>query len=288
MNKLNFKFKKLIFTISIIAISGLILSGCSNDEYSIEKKYWQIKKQAERILNNPHATPPNELARTINALNKFSEKYPKSSLGINAEFSIANLYIIKENYDLGRVQLRKIMQKYEKSKELAAQALFLIGNSYELQDKWSSALEQYKKIMQNYTETTKGLEIPIYIAQHYKVKFEPDKMIAALGEAISYYKAIAAKHPVTPLSFNMDMLVVQCYLETKDWQGAVDTLNAMLATYKGKASLEGVMLNLANIYNAKFNDKVKATKILTTLIQEYPKSKAVDTAKKFLKELEKK
>ena len=274
-----------LFLITILTCSGLILSGCANDEYAIEKRYWQIKKQAEKILNNPHATPPNELERTVSALNKFSQKFPKSNLGIDADFSIANLYVIKENYELGRAQLKKMAQKYEKSKELVAQAWFLIGNSYELQDKWPSALEQYRKIMQDYTETIRGLEIPVYIAQHYKAKYEPDKMIAALHEAIAHYKAIAAKHPVTPLSFNMDILVAQCYSEIKDWQSVINTLNSMLSTYNGKVSLEEILLNLASVYSQKLNNPTKAIEILNVLLKEYPKSRFANPAKDMIKRL---
>ncbi|MCX5699811.1 MAG: tetratricopeptide repeat protein [Candidatus Omnitrophica bacterium] len=285
MNNLIPNFKKIIFAITIFTCASLIFSGCANDEYAIEKRYWKVKKQAEKILNNPHATPPNELERTVSNLNKFSEKFPKSNLGIDADFSIANLYTIKENYDSGRAQLKKLAKKYEKFKELAAQALFLIGNSYELQDNWPSALEQYKKIMQNYTETIRGLEIPVYIAQHYKTKYEPDKMIAAFQEAINYYQAIAAKHPVTPLSFNMNMLVVQCYSETKDWPSAVNTLNSMLTTYKGKVSLEEILLNLSSIYSEKLNNPTKTIEILEILLKEYPKSKYTKPAKEMIKRL---
>lgn len=277
-----------LFVTTIFACSCLILSGCANDQYAIEKKYWKAKKQAEKILSNPHATPPNELMRAVNTLNKFSEKFPKSNLGIDAEFSIANLYIVKENYDSGRAQLRKMTQKYEKSKELVAQALFLIGKSYELQDKWPSALEEYRKIMQDYTETIKGLEIPIYIAQHYKIKYEPDKMIAALQEAIIYYKGIAAKHPVTPLSFNIDMLVAQCYSEMKNWQDAVNTLNSMLSTYNGKVNFEEILLSLSSLYSQKLNNPTKAIEILKVLLKEYPKSRYANPAKEMIKRLSEK
>jgi len=285
MNNLIFTFKKLIFIIGIFTCTSLTLSGCANDEYAIEARYWKVKKQAEKILSNPHTTPPNELERTVINLNKFSDKFPKSNLGIDADFSIANLYIVKENYDSGRAQLRKIIQKYEKSKDLAAQALFLIGNSYELQDNWPGALEQYKKITRDYTETIRGLEIPIYIAQHYKTKYEPDKMITAFQEAISHYKAIAAKHPVTPLAFNMDMLVAQCYSEIKDWPSAIDTLNSMLAAYKGKVGFEEILLSLSSIYSQKLNNPAKTIEILEVLLKEYPKSKYTNSAKEMIKRL---
>lgn len=276
-----------ILVIAIFSLS-LLLAGCANDDYAIEKRYWQIKKQAEKILNNPEATPPNELEKAVSALNKFSEKYPKSSLGIDAEFNIANLYILKKNYDLGRQQLNKIIQKYSRSKELSAQALFLIGNTYELQENWPSALEQYRKIMQSYSETIRGLEVPIYIAQRYKTKFEPDKMISAYQEAINYYRSIATRHPITPLSFNMDMLIVQCYSEIKDWSRAVGTLNTMLATYNGKVSFEEILIALANIHSQKLNNPAKAIEILQVLLKEYPTGKYVNPAKDMIRRLSEK
>ncbi len=285
MNKPRQTLKKLTLILAIFAGGSLMLCGCANDEYAIEKKYWKIKKQAEKILRNPLASPPNELEKTVEALNKFSEQFPKSNLGLDAEFRIANLYIIKENYDLGRQQLRKIMEKYSRSKELSAQVLFLIGKSYELQEKWASALEQYKKIMQNYSETIRGLEMPIYIAQRYKAKFEPDKMIAALQEAVSYYKGIAARHPLTPLSFNLDMLIAKCYMELKEWQKAVDTLNLMLATYNGKVTFEEILLTLANIHSQKLNNPGKAVEILEVLLTEYPKSRYIKSAKEMINRL---
>ena len=286
MNNPDLKSKKSVF-LSIL-LGALIFSGCANDDYAIEKKYWQIKKQASNIVGNPHATPPNELERVVGALNQFSAQHPKSNLGLDADFSIANLYILKGEYNPGRQQLNKLIQKYEKSPELAAQATFLLGNSYELEEKWLSALEQYKKIMRDYPETIKGLEMPVYIAQHYKIKYEPDKMMAAYQEAINYYKAISAKHPVTPLSYNLDLLVAQCYGEMKEWTQAVNTLNAIMVTYNGKVRFEDVLLTLAGIYAQKLNNPAKAVEILNVLIKEYPKSKYAKTAKDIIKRLSEK
>lgn len=269
----------------VLLLSIFIISGCGNDQYSIERRYWYLQKKVQKIFINPESSPPKELARAVGLLNDFAKQYPKSNLGVSAEFSIAGLYIAKKEFSEARAQLQSIITKHKNADKVCSEALFLIGNSYELQDKWALALEQYKKLMQNYTITTKGLEIPIYIAQHYKAKYEPDKMIAALGEAISHYKAISAKYPATPLSFNMDMLAVQCYMEIKDWQSAVNTLNSMLTTYNGKANLEEILLSLAGIYDQDLNNPAKAIEILEILLKEYPKSKYANTAKELIKRL---
>jgi len=80
-------------------------------------------------------------------------------------------------------QLNTIIGKHSESGGICAEATFLIGNSYQIQDKWGLALGQYKKVIQEYPITLRGIDIPIYIAQYYKAKYQPDKMMAAYQEA---------------------------------------------------------------------------------------------------------
>jgi TolA-binding protein len=276
--------------IKLIAILCLcaLLAGCGNDQYAIEKQYWQAQKQAEKIFRNPHASPPRELERVINQLNSFSQKYPKSNLAVEADFNIARLYIVKEEYDKARTQLKMLGNKYSIFAGVCSEALFMMGNSYEMQDKWNSALEQYKKIMELYPVTPRGLDIPIYIAQHYKVKYQPDKMIAAFQEAIKHYGALGNKYPNTPLAFRVDTLVAECYIALKDWQNAIATFNTIINNYKSKINVDGVMMDMALLYNRELKDRVKAKETLQRLIKEYPRSRLIKIATALLKELEKK
>jgi len=268
-------------------LAGLILAGCGSDQYAIEKQYWQVQKQAEKIFRNPHASPPKELERVVNILSNYIKKYPNNSLATEADFNIARLYIAKEEYDKARIHLNSIIRKYKESRATCAEAVFLIGNSYQVQDKWDLALAQYKSIMQDYPLTIRGLNTPIYIAQYYKIKYQPDRMVNAYREAVDYYKALSDKYAGSPLAFNADTLVAQCYMAVKDWQDALNTFNAMLEAYKGKVSLDTIMMDMALIYNKEIKDKVKAGEILQKLIKEYPKSRLIKTATAILKELEK-
>jgi len=272
--------------ISLFLLS--LLYGCGADQYAIEKRYWTIQKQAERIFKNPHASPPQELERAVKSFNSFIQQYPSSILAVDAEFSIARLYAVKEEYGQSRGQLRAIINKPSKSPNIAAEALFMIGNSYEIEGKWSLALEQYKKIIQEYLETPRGLEIPVYIAQYYKVKSEPEKMAAALQEAIAHYQALAVKHADSALAYRAQTLVAGCYLALKDWQSAINMFNAIVRNYKGKVKMDGILMNMALIYNNELKDKVKSQETLEKLIKEYPESRLVKTATAMLKEWEKK
>jgi len=266
----------------------MMLSGCGNDQYTVEKQYWQLQKQAQKIFKNPHASPPNELERIVKILEDFIQKNPQSKLSVNNEFTIAQLYMVKEEYAQARKQLENILTKYNKFGAICSDALFLIGNSYENEDKWNSALTQYRKLMQEYPTTLRGLNTPIYIAQHYKVKYQPDKMVAALQEAIGHYQALADKYPDSPAAYSVYNLIAQCYVELKDWQNAVNSLNTIVDKYKDKIDVGGALIDTALIYSRELKDKIKAKEALERLLKEYPRSKLTKTATALLKELEKK
>ncbi len=277
--------KSVLFVLLLCLL--VALSGCGNDDYAVERNYWKVQKQASNIFKNPHATPPKELERVIKLLSGLAQKYPNTQLAISAEFTIAKLYIIKEEYDQSRKQLKKLGSKYNKSKDLIAESLFLAGNSYEIQGKWAAALEQYRRIMNEYPETVRGIDIPVYIAQHYKIKYEPEKMYAAYNEAVGYYKSIAARHPDSPLAYNLNLLAARCSTEIKDWQAAIDTFKTMLVSYKGKVNLDAIMLNIAGIYFYQLNNKDAAKKILGQLLNEYPKTNLKKFANEMLKDINK-
>ncbi len=277
----------LRLSVVCLFVISLLLAGCGNDQYAIEKKYWQAQKQAEKIFKNPQGTPPLQLQRVVNRLNQFVKKYPNTNLAIDADFNIARLYIVKEEYDQARAQLNKIVDKYGKYPAICAEAVFLSGNSYQIQDKWNSALEQYKKIMQLYPTTPRGIDVPVYIAQYYKVKYQPDKMLAAYQEAIAHYKSVAEQYRNTPMSYIVSMLAAKCYVAIKDWQGAVNSLNAIIIDYKGKVDLQEALMTSALVYTKELKDKVKAKQMLEALIKDYPRGKLLKPAKELLKELDK-
>lgn len=275
--------KKLcLLTVAALTINAC---GCGSDQYAIEKQYYKATKQAEKIFKNPHGSPPGELNKTVETLSKFAAKYPKNALSVNAQLTVARLYIIKEEYEKARRELEKIINAYDKSETISAEATFLIGNSYEIQNKWDLALMQYKKIMQTYPTTLKGINIPIYIIQHYKIKFQPEKMREASSEAISHYNNLIEKYPSSTLAYRAQLLIAQCYILLKDWTNTIDTYNKMIDAYKKKMNMDGVLMNIAMLYKNQLKDKIKTKETLERLIQEYPKSKLISTAKNILQNL---
>jgi TolA-binding protein len=272
-------------TIVTALLFSLMLAGCGNDQYAIERQYYWAQKQAEKVFRNPHATPPKQLQRVLKTFSNFSAKYPKSALAVDAEFTIARLHMVKEEYEKARVQLKKVLNTYSKNALVCSEALFLLGNSYEIQNKWDSALAQYKKITQDYPTTLRGVDIPVYIIQHYKLKLQPDIMREATREAISHYNSLIAKYPGSPLAYRLQILVAQCYTILKDWQSALDTFELIIKNYKDKVNMEAVLMDMAGIYSRELKDRPKARETLKRMLSDYPKSRMGNVAKNMLKQL---
>lgn len=270
-------------------LSTLFIASCSNDQYTVEKHYFSAQRQAEKIFKNPLATPPNELEKTVTTFSNFVTQHPQTALAVEAEFIIAKLYMVKEEYEKTRLQLKKIISDYAKFPDICSEAAFLIGSSYEIDRKWDLALEQYKKLMQKYPATRKSLQVPIYIARYYKTKFQPDKMIAAYQEAITHYKMLTEKYPNSVLAYTAYTLMARCQMATKNWQAAVNVFTTMREEYKNsKIMKDGILLNIALIYAKEIKNNAKAKEALETLIKEYPHSRLIKAANKFLEEINKK
>lgn len=273
-------------------IMGFALSGCGDDQYAIERRFYWAQKQAEKIFNNPKSSPPNELARVVETWQKFISRHPDHSLSVEAGFNIARLFLVKEQYDQARQQLKNIIIKYAqpgaKNEGIRSEALFLIGNSYQAQDNWNAALAEYQKIMRDYPATVRGMEIPVYIARYYKVKQYPDKTREAYAAAISHYKGLAGKHPATPLAFTADKLITRCYIALEDWPRTIEGFNHILEQYKGKVMLDSVLMEMALFYQRNVKDKAKSKEVLERLRREYPQSRLTKKAELLLKENDKK
>jgi TolA-binding protein len=260
------------FPPAVLVSLCLTLVSCGQDQYSIEREYYQAKKQVQIILNDPHATPPDQLQNTVDTLNDFIHQHPKSNLALEAQFNIAKLYIATQAYEKGRSQLNKIIQTYSKFRSVCAEAFILKGNSYEAQNRWDMALGEYNHVIESYPLTEKGLEAPIYIAMHYKTKYQPDEMTQAFRQAIKHYDSLAESHPMTPLALHLNILTAQCYADLEDWNNVIAAFNAMLRKYKGKARLDEILIDLAMVYDQKLHDKVKTKETLEKLLQDYPTS----------------
>jgi TolA-binding protein len=270
-------------TLYVLIIAGLFLSGCANDQYSIEREYWKVNRQAQAIFKNPVATPPNERDRAIAVIRNFIASHPNNILAVRAEFTIGRIYLVTGLYDEARKQFNSISAKYAKSATIVSESIFSIGSSYQLQKNTEDAVAQYKTIISRFPLSPRGLQMPIYIAQYYAGLHDPVKMQESYKEAITQYQKLAQKDMKSALALRSYTLIAECYAGLKDWQKSIDSLEMIVTNFKDRASMDGVLLNIAVIYRRELRDMDKAKDVLMRLIKEYPDSRYAKAAQELLK-----
>lgn len=276
--------KAIVLLVLVFLISTF--SGCGNDQYAKERKYWYIKREADKIFQNPHAVPVWELEGVIGKLRNFVKENPDTAMALEQEFVIGRLYGIKERYDEAEAEFNKIIDKYADKPNVCAEAMFLIGKVYEVQERWDLALKEYKKIMNEYPITGKGLDMPFYIAKHYEENHEPEKMVAAYKQAIAYFDSLALTHPSTRFGYIVSILKAQCYIELKDWESAIGAYNEIIGKYREREIvLDQPLMSIAMIYYKQLNNPSRAKLTLEKLVKDYPESRFINTAKKILEEI---
>jgi TolA-binding protein len=272
----------------IIPMLCLLLTSCSSrDEYAVERAYYQLQKQAAEVLANPEATPPMELERVVGELRSFVTRYPGTKASIDAQFSIARLYVATKNFPKAHEELTSIYTIYAKSEAISAEAVYMRGLAYEVEGDWDAALKQFRVLSGTYPETLRGLEAPFHIAMWYKQKYQPDKMMQALREAVAHYKSLAFTAPRSSLALKNRLLIAQCYAELNEWELAAHTLQGIVDDFKGQVWTDGIMFEIANIYAKQLKDPASAKVYLNRITKEFPGGRASNAARAMLAQLEK-
>ncbi len=267
----------------------VLMAGCGSrqDTYSFERGFFAVQKKALAIINNPEATPPAELKNVVDALMVYAKRDAEKKAAVDARFIIAKLYLAKKEYAKVRETLAGIRSVYAKNEPIRAEVVFMEGQLAEDQGDWDQALTKYQEIMHTYFKTPRGMEIPIYIAMHYKEKLQPDKMIVAFREAESYYTGMAARYPRSQFAYKCMVMTSKVQAELKEWPEVVKTLEAVIAEFKDKVPTISMRLDIANIYGTRLNDKATAQKLLQKIIDEDPKAPAAKVARAMLDNLSK-
>ncbi len=267
----------------VLVFAGLLISGCANDQYNVEREYWKINKQAMDIFINPVATPEIERNRVIGLLSKFAGAHPKSMLAVRAEFTVGRIYLVSNMFDKARAQFNSIAAKYPKSTTIVTEAMFLTGGAYQAEKKSGSAVEQFRAIFGKYPLSPRGFQMPIYIAQYYASIHEPVKMQEAFRSAIDQYQNLAQKDMKSAVALRSYMLIADCYAGLKDWNQAITALETIIANFKDKAPMDGVLMNIAVIYQRELKDNASAKAVFARLVKDYPKSRYAKAAAEFMK-----
>lgn len=266
-----------------ILFTMILLPGCGQDQYAIERDYWRVNRQAQAVFKNPVATPMNEVDRVVNLLRKFASAHEKNVLAVRAEFTIGKVYLAKGMYDQARGQFEAVSKKYAQSAAVVSEAIFLTGSAYQMQDNADAAIAQFRKVIAKYPLSPRGLQMPKYIALYYASRHEPLKMQEAYKEAIAHYEGLAKKDMKSALALRAYTLIAECYGGLRDWNKSISALETIIENFKDKAPMDGVLLNIAVIYLRELQDKARFRETLARLLKDYPSSRYARAAQEMLK-----
>ncbi len=277
--------KKGIQLYTVFAAVLFLSAGCAQDQYSIERELWRLKKQAVRVAANPDGTSPQEFERTLVSLTEFTSRHKDNIIVIDADFIIARLYISRKNFDKARLQLNGMAQKYSRAQIIQPEILFMKGNTYEMEDHFDLALDQYRKIIANYPLSKRGFGLPLAIGEYYQKKNLSGKAVEAYNSAVDHYRALSAKYPDSRAGLNAGAMAALCYARISQWQKAADILEYLSVSFKNVGAVDGVLWQLAILYKQQMRDNARARTTVERLMRDYPSSRFVPGARALLKQL---
>ena len=218
----------------------------------------------------------------VDALMVFARKTPDKQVAVDARFMIVRLYLVKKDYAKALGALAQIKAAYQKFESVCAEAVFMEGQVWEEQGDWAQALTRYQEIMLVYFDTPRAMNVPVYIATHYKEKLQPDKMIDAYHDAVAYYEGLADKFPRSRLAFKCRTMAAQIHTDLKEWPDVIKALETAVVEFKDGSSADAMRIDMATIYNTKLNDTAKAQAILQEVVKNDPGSALANKAREML------
>lgn len=211
-----------------------------------------------------------EQEKALETFQQILQKFPEEKNLGQVHLAIGNIYFSQKRYDDARNRFQHILANYKADDNSCINAQLGIAKSYEDQNNWNTAVNEYQWIVENYPRTIQALNIPLYIAEHYRSSQETNLAKTAYESAIKQYQQVVEQYPNTPLAVMALDNTVSGYLRLEQWEQAakiLQNLTAMELPPQGKVK---AYLTLENIYEEKLNDPAKALEVYSELLAKYP------------------
>ncbi len=263
----------------------LFLSVGCGYEYSAEKLYWKANKFSDQIFLNPKGTPAMQYEKTIAVFRKVIENYPQSKKAQESQFKIGQLYFVWEKFSQAIKEYEKLLQNYSKETMLCSSAQFAIGNCYEQQGNWKEALAVYREVFNNYRNTSLGLEIPLYIVQHYQNNNQTAEAEESLQEAVTDYQEIITDNPKSQIAYIAYDYITICYVRLNQWHKAIESLEKLIDDYPDSPKTAETLITIGTIYQDNLKQSEKANMVYQKFLKKYPKHILADEIRARIKNL---
>lgn len=281
--------KKTVFiliAILLVVYAGLALL-CRGGEYPAERMLYRGFRAANAILINPDVTPPVMVASVENNLKAVAQKYPKTRAAIASQMTLAKFYAANKKYDNAFATLDGIIAKAGDDLALVSEALLTKGSIYEVQNQWPKALAQYKKMRDEYPLTPLGMQIPLYIGNHYRKNADIAQADAAYEDAVVFYKGIASKNKGSEVGYVASNFLTQAYINLKKYEEAGESIENTIATYPSVFTYMKQLPAAEYIYATLLKNPGKAIALYKQVKEKTKDAKLLKILQERIEELEK-
>lgn len=246
------------------------VAGLENIVQNYSKKpeligvYFTLGKIYEQQFKNTN--------RALEIYYRILQQFPEEQNLGQIHLAIATVYFSEKRYEDARKKFLYIIENYRNDENSAINAQLGIARSYEEENNWSKALNEYQWIVENYSKSIHALNVPLYIADHYRLQQEHSLAKSAYEAAIKQYQRTINQFPNTILAAIALDYTVSCYMRLEKWEEAANTLQTLKKIDLPLQNKVKVYLTLENVYEEKLNDAEKALEVYSELLQKYPQA----------------
>jgi len=259
----------LILAIILLAVPLLLAIFTSNNEYAAERLFYKASRVYNKIKANPDVAPPLMLGTIEKNLKTIIEKHPETETAKSVHIVLAEFYTTYKRYDEAIRALDRAISTYdEKDALLLSNAYFLKGVTYERQGRWGKALGEFAVLKDSFSGTPLGLQIPLYIAEHYAKGGRTAEAEREFGKAASFYEKLREEKKGTMLGYTSSDLLAQVYATLKRYEELGRVLEDIIIDYPGPATFGKQLPFLESIFVKKLNRPEKAIEIYNHILEK--------------------
>lgn len=291
------------YTLAIAALVPLA-AGCAGDDgvlarYRLEQKLWRAQFYQRRINISVVRASQKDTRLAIASFDDLLANDPLAdpsaegwspgvvddirAIQLVSRVALANLYFLSERYaDAGTMYERTLaasdvgIGSVLEARLGAARSMYLAGESSAVMRQCAEIFRQISTSEEfwsgDFVPDPVFVDIPVVLVRMYRetgdsVAYDEYRVLAR-----EFYARVSATWPRTPLAWQATLGDIQLRLVAKDWRGAADRIEAMLAGPPVEGDLEALRLLLGEIYAFALHDAARAERILGEVEARMPTS----------------
>ncbi|MBI5573640.1 MAG: tol-pal system protein YbgF [Elusimicrobia bacterium] len=168
------------------------------------------------------------------------QNYPKSDYAADGWLRLGDSYFNLKKYKQARNSYRKIITKYPASPQ-SEFALYGIGRVYETEGAVFDAISVYVQFAEKYPTSQLSPEITYQIAEYFYKKKD-------YAQAAKYFEQIYSNFPEHNLAEEANFMRSKIYYKTGAWTDAINSLQKFIEEYPLSKNYAAAMLYSGNCY----------------------------------------